>query len=126
MDVDQAQEMTQSVNNAGVANMVWFNYRGVPAVALAKNGNNSTLPELSHVLSVSDVTFKSLSDEEIASYWSSGEPADKAGAYGIQGLAAAFISHLSGSYSGVMGLPLYETVQLLQKAGISTDSLVVS
>lgn len=96
------------------------------AVALAKKGQNSTLPELSTVLSVSDVTFKNLTDTEIAHYWSGGEAADKAGAYAIQGQAAAFISHLSGSYSGVMGLPLYETVQLLQKAGISTDSLVVS
>ena len=96
------------------------------AVALAQKSENSTLPELSTVLSVSDVTFKKLSEMEIAHYWASGETLDKAGAYGIQGQAAAFICHLSGSYSGVMGLPLYETVQLLQKAGISTDSLVVS
>ena len=78
--------------------------------------------ELTSVINVSDVTFKELSDSEIERYVASGECDDKAGSYAIQGRAAAFISHLSGSYSGVMGLPLFETVQLLNKAGISTDS----
>ena len=55
---------------------------------------------------------------ECEAYWASGEPADKAGAYGIQGLAAQFIRELRGSYSGVMGLPLYETAELLRQAGI--------
>ncbi|QJQ52344.1 MULTISPECIES: Maf family protein [Vitreoscilla] len=63
---------------------------------------------------ISDVTFKTLSDAEIYAYLASGEADDKAGAYGIQGLAAVFISHLDGSFSGVMGLPLFETTQLLQ------------
>lgn len=66
---------------------------------------------------VSDVTFSPLSDEIIRRYCSSREPYDKAGGYGIQGSAAAFIERLSGSYSGVMGLPLYDTAQLLEKAG---------
>ena len=66
---------------------------------------------------VSEVTFSVLSDEIIRGYCSSREPYDKAGGYGIQGSAAAFIERLSGSYSGVMGLPLYETAQLLEKAG---------
>ena len=65
------------------------------------------------VLSVSRVTFKSLSRAEIAAYVASGEPFDKAGAYAIQGGAAAFVRHLSGSHSGVMGLPLFETAALL-------------
>lgn len=95
------------------------------AVALAiPVKNNATVEEyeLTSRINVSDVTFKVLSDSEIEQYVASGECDDKAGSYAIQGLAAAFITHLSGSYSGVMGLPLFETVQLLNKAGISTDS----
>lgn len=96
------------------------------AVAIAKKCEFSTQPELSCVISVSNVTFKKLSHSEIKQYWKVGESDDKAGAYAIQGKAAGFISHISGSYSGVMGLPLYETVELLQQAGICRDSLVVS
>ncbi len=64
-------------------------------------------------VNVSEVTFRELSLEEIEAYWDTGEPADKAGSYAIQGYAAAFITKLVGSYSGVMGLPLFETAQLL-------------
>lgn len=64
------------------------------------------------------VTFRELDDRERLAYWASGEPADKAGAYAIQGLAAAFIARLEGSYSGVMGLPLFETASLLSRIGI--------
>ena len=67
------------------------------------------------LLSTSTVTFKRLSEREIHTYASSGEPFDKAGGYAIQGRAATFIEHLEGSYSGVMGLPLFETAQLLQR-----------
>ena len=70
-------------------------------------------------LSVSQVRFRELGAAEIDAYWRSGEPADKAGAYAIQGLGAIFIEHLEGSYSGVMGLPLYETAELLGLFGIS-------
>ena len=70
-------------------------------------------------LSVSHVTFAELSPEQIAAYVDTGEPLGKAGAYGIQGRAAALITHLSGSYSGIMGLPLYETAQLLRAAGFA-------
>ncbi|HZX89614.1 MAG TPA: Maf family protein [Rudaea sp.] len=69
-------------------------------------------------LSVSEVTFTSLSEAVIAAYVASGEPIGRAGAYAIQGRAAAFISALSGSYSGVMGLPLFETMELLRRYGI--------
>jgi septum formation protein len=62
--------------------------------------------------------MKALSEGEIAAYVASGEPRGKAGAYGIQGLAGSFISRIEGSYSGVMGLPIFETVQLLSKFGI--------
>ena len=70
-------------------------------------------------LSVSQVTFAELSPARIAAYVDSGEPLGKAGSYGIQGRAAALIAHLSGSYSGIMGLPLYETAQLLRTAGFA-------
>lgn len=65
-------------------------------------------------LNTSRVTFRALADAEIRQYWDSGEPADKAGAYAIQGRAAAFITRLEGSYSGVMGLPLYELDNILK------------
>ncbi len=70
----------------------------------------------------STVWFRALEDREIEAYWRSGEPRDKAGAYAIQGLAATFIQRLDGSYSGVMGLPLYETARLLQDFGIEVLS----
>jgi len=66
-------------------------------------------------LSVSEVRFRPLSEEEIRQYVASGECDDKAGAYAIQGRAARFVAELRGSYSGVMGLPLYETSELLEK-----------
>jgi septum formation protein len=69
-------------------------------------------------MSRSFVTFRTLAPGECAAYWESGEPSDKAGAYAIQGLGAMFISHLDGSYSGVMGLPLFETAELLHDFGI--------
>jgi nucleoside triphosphate pyrophosphatase len=68
-------------------------------------------------VSSSRVTFRALDDDEIERYVATGEPFDKAGAYGVQGRAAAFISRLEGSYSGVMGLPLFETAEMLNKIG---------
>jgi septum formation protein len=68
-------------------------------------------------LSTSSVTFSPMTDAEIRHYVASGEPLDKAGAYAIQGRAAAFVSRIDGSYSGVMGLPLYETAELLRRFG---------
>lgn len=76
------------------------------------------------VVQASDVHFRVLSDAEIDRYIASGEPMDKAGAYGIQGLAGLFVSHLSGSFTGVMGLPVFETVQLLQQCGWDTPPFV--
>jgi septum formation protein len=67
----------------------------------------------------SGVRFRRLTLAECAAYWDSGEPRDKAGSYGIQGQAAAFIADLRGSYSGVMGLPLFETAELLREFGLS-------
>lgn len=64
------------------------------------------------------VRFRQLNSGQISRYADSGEPMDKAGAYGIQGLAALFVEHLSGSYTGVVGLPLFETASLLERAGV--------
>lgn len=69
-------------------------------------------------LSVSDVSFTTLNREICEQYWQTGEPKDKAGSYAIQGKGALFINHINGSYSGVMGLPIYETSLLLKKFGI--------
>ena len=69
-------------------------------------------------LSSSEVTFRTLLSHEIDAYVATGEPLDKAGAYGIQGLAAIFVTRLSGSYSGVVGLPLCETAELLGGFGL--------
>lgn len=70
-------------------------------------------------LSVSAVSFRPLSREEREGYWQTGEPADKAGAYAIQGRGAIFVSRVEGSYSGVMGLPLFETAELLKDFGLN-------
>jgi len=87
-------------------------HRVSTAVALAAHGG--TQLRVSH----SEVTFRALQDAECAAYWETGEPRDKAGAYAVQGLAAIFIAGLRGSYSGVMGLPLFETAELLDAAGV--------
>ncbi|MGL4996895.1 MAG: Maf family protein [Deefgea sp.] len=69
-------------------------------------------------LSINRVTFATLTDAQIATYVASGEPMDKAGAYGIQGLGGVFVAHLEGSFTGVMGLPLHDTAALLAKHGL--------
>lgn len=77
-----------------------------------------TATDLLVALSTKRVQMEELSEATIAAYIATGEPKDKAGAYGIQGLASTFIKHIEGSYTGVMGLPVYETAQLLAKAGV--------
>jgi septum formation protein len=71
-------------------------------------------------LSVSQVRFREVAEAEAAAYWDSGEMQDKAGGYAIQGRGAIFVAELRGSYSGVMGLPLLETAQLLRAAGVGS------
>ena len=83
------------------------------STAVAVRWNN----QINIVVSSSRVTFRALTDDEIERYVATSEPFDKAGAYAIQGRGAAFVSHLKGSYSGVMGLPLFETAELLVKIG---------
>lgn len=82
------------------------------AVALAQAN------EIRSFFSVSHVSFRPLLEAEMIAYWDTGEPCDKAGGYAIQGLAGTFITRLEGSYSGVMGLPLFETAELLRAANI--------
>jgi septum formation protein len=69
-------------------------------------------------VSRTEVRFRDIDPAEAALYWQSGEPRDKAGAYAVQGIGGIFVSRLSGSYSGVVGLPVYETARLLSEAGI--------
>ena len=83
------------------------------ALALATESGIET------AISSTTVQMAVLSEAEISAYIASGEPFDKAGAYGIQGLAGMFICRIEGSYTGVMGLPVYETAQLLKNAGFS-------
>jgi septum formation protein len=68
-------------------------------------------------LSTTDVYFREISRDEALAYWQSGEPQDKAGAYAVQGLGGVFVEHIKGSYSGVVGLPVFETAALLAEAG---------
>lgn len=70
-------------------------------------------------VSVTGVTFRKLTEFEMIAYWHTGEPTDKAGGYAIQGLGGLFVESITGSYSGVMGLPLFETAELLAKQGIN-------
>jgi len=87
-------------------------HRVLTAVALiSADGERTDLSE-------SRVTFRTLDDSEALGYWRTGEPRDKAGGYAIQGYGALFVSALNGSYSGVMGLPLFETGRLLAQVGI--------
>jgi septum formation protein len=83
------------------------------AVAVISSRGEST------AVSRTAVAFRELSEDEIRAYWATGEPADKAGAYGIQGHGAVFVREICGSYSGVMGLPLFETAALLAQHGVA-------
>lgn len=79
--------------------------------------------QVASCLSVTEVYFRDVSEQEMAGYWRTGEPLGKAGGYAIQGLGSAFIERIEGSYSGVMGLPLFETCELLQRSGISISGM---
>jgi septum formation protein len=87
-------------------------HRVLTAVVLARSGSR-----IERAITVSRVGFARLSRAEIESYVSTGEPLDKAGAYAIQGGAAAFVRRIEGSYTGIVGLPLHETLRLLRQAG---------
>ncbi|HTX23134.1 MAG TPA: nucleoside triphosphate pyrophosphatase [Steroidobacteraceae bacterium] len=103
---DRAHALAMLASLGGRAHQV------LTAVALVADGR------LTSALSASTVRLRALSEAELAAYWETGEPRDKAGAYAIQGVGAIFVQSLDGSFSGVMGLPLYETAQLLRAAGV--------
>jgi len=89
-------------------------HKVMTAVAICKG-------EIEHcIISTSEVEFIELNLMQIEAYWKTREPLDKAGSYAIQGIAAQFIKNIKGSYSGIMGLPLFETAQLLNRLGIKT------
>ncbi|MBS0038993.1 MULTISPECIES: Maf family nucleotide pyrophosphatase [Neisseria] len=88
------------------------------AVYIHYRGNAKNCLQTNHV------AFKPLSSEEISAYVQSGEPMDKAGAYAVQGIGGIFIQSIEGSFSGIMGLPVYETVSMLQDLGYRTPPLI--
>ncbi len=103
---------------AMLAQLAGQTHRVLTAVAVGCPGAVGRPPETWQALSESRVTFEPLSAEAIARYVATGEPLGKAGAYGIQGRAALWVSRIAGSYSGIMGLPAHETAQVLRPAGI--------
>lgn len=104
-DEEDARHIWQQLSNR--------RHQVVTAVSLLLYGNISTV-------SVStEVDFAEISDGQMRAYWQSGEPQDKAGAYAIQGLASAWVKLISGSYSNVVGLPLFETNELLKQANLN-------
>ena len=109
-DAAHARELLESLS--GREHQVWT------AVCVSLGGQTLEAAQRS------DVRFKELSVQEIAAYIASGEPLDKAGAYGIQGIGGVFVAHLTGSFSGVMGLPVFETVQLLRQLGAPVPPFV--
>ncbi|WP_421869364.1 Maf family protein [Motiliproteus sp.] len=102
---DQQQGVEMLMRLSGRSHQV------ITAVALVAGERQQTIRV------TTDVRFRTLSAEECRRYWQTGEPADKAGGYGIQGLAAVFIERIEGSYSAVVGLPLAETAALLADVG---------
>lgn len=86
---------------------------------LGASGDGTARPCERHVISRTEVRMRAISADEALAYWETGEPRGKAGAYAIQGLGAVFVESLSGSYSNVVGLPLYETAELLREQGIA-------
>lgn len=106
---DKAQGLAMMAMLSGRRHHV---HTGITLVALDGQRQSATK------VCTSEVWFRTTSERERQVYWATGEPTDKAGGYGIQGYAASFISHLNGSFSGVMGLPMFETAELMREFGI--------
>jgi septum formation protein len=106
-DDADARRMLEALSGRG--------HRVLTAIAVVRGSR------IEQAISVSRVRFARLSSSRIDAYVASGEPSGKAGAYAIQGRAAAFVRRIEGSYSGIMGLPLHETMTLLRRAGIDPD-----
>ena len=105
--VDQADGLQMLASLSGQTHIV------LTAVVVSQAG------AVSEALSKTEVTFREVSAAEAQRYWQTGEPLDKAGGYAIQGIGAMFVSQIRGSYSGVVGLPLFELTQLLSKTNVS-------
>lgn len=101
---DEAAQMLACLSGRG--------HKVLTGVALDYSG------EVTTALSVTEVRFREISPDEAHAYWQSGEPHDKAGAYAVQGMGGIFVEYISGSYSGVVGLPVFETAELLCNAGL--------
>ena len=109
-DFNQAVEMLSSLSGRS--------HHVLTAVILASHHQAEV------ILCRSEVWFRKITIAEIQAYWSTGEPKDKAGAYAIQGLGALFVERLEGSYSAVVGLPIFETVSLLEKFGLDPETIM--
>ena len=107
IDADDARRILEMLSNK--------THEVLTAIALINNPEDAP----NCIVQISEVEFANLTSEQINTYIASQEPFGKAGAYGIQGSAGAFISEITGSYSGIMGLPLYETAQLLDRARVT-------
>lgn len=111
---DQSDALDMLARLSGRSHLV------MTGVALCSDAGTQT------ALSVSEVTFREIDPDEALAYWQSGEPSDKAGAYAIQGLGGVFVEAIRGSYSGVVGLPVFETAELLAAVGIYAIKSVAS
>lgn len=100
-----------------LASLSGTTHQVLTGVALMANG------ELQTAVSVTEVQFREIHPDEAEAYWQSGEPAGKAGAYAVQGLGGIFVSAINGSYTGVVGLPVFETADLLRRAGIKLPAM---
>jgi len=100
-----------------LASLSGTTHQVLTGVALVANG------ELQTAVSVTEVQFREIHPDEAEAYWQSGEPAGKAGAYAVQGLGGVFVSVINGSYTGVVGLPVFETAGLLRRAGIELPAM---
>ncbi len=110
-DRAQAEQMLMALS--GKTHCV---YTGVAVLSKAADAPSYTMQT---IVSKTEVRFRTISASEVKWYWESGEPADKAGGYGIQGLGAIFVQSINGSYTGVVGLPVYESCELLKRVGLT-------
>lgn len=116
--VSQGELLGKPVDQSDAARMLASLSDGTHQVMTAVCLRNSERHEVRVV--TSEVTFRELTASEIAAYWQSGEPEGKAGAYAIQGIGATFVRDMKGSYTGIVGLPLYQTDQLFKSFGVPT------
>ncbi len=112
-DRAHAYEMWQQMSDT--THQVWTAVRAVKVQLNYRDDGQKQWQVIAHqqIIERTDVSFVSLTSSMMDSYWNSGEPADKAGGYGIQGLAAAWVTHIEGSYTNVVGLPLAQTLALI-------------